>query len=253
MVKCTIVNIDRCSLNDGPGIRTVIFFKGCNLRCMWCHNPETYAFQPEEYENNGKKNTYGYTTTDKELEKIILRDKDYYINSNGGVTLSGGEALLQIESVIEIAKFCKQNNIHICVETSGAVPLENIKKIEDYIDCWLYDYKLTDESKYLEYLRAKPSLIISNLNYLIERKKDIILRCPLIHTINDNNEHFEAISKLSYFVNRVEILPYHNLGKSKADNLKIEHYFSQENTPAEIKKQWNETLKKFSCKNYKIL
>lgn len=253
MTKCTIVNIDRCSLNDGPGIRTVIFFKGCNLRCMWCHNPETYSFDIQDYEDNGKKKTYGYETMVADLEAIILKDKTYFNNSNGGVTLSGGEALLQIDAIFELVKFCNQNNIHVCIETSGAVPLNNIKLIEDYVDCWLYDYKLTDKNKYKEYIKAESSLIISNLKYLIEEKKHIILRCPIIHTINDNINHFKEIANLSQRVDSVEILPYHNLGKSKADNLKMNNYFSQENTPAELKCLWKKELDKLSCKNFKIL
>ena len=124
MKTCTIVNIDRCSLNDGPGIRTVIFFKGCCLRCIWCHNPETYRFDIQEYEEDGRKKTYGKIVETDEIKRIILKDMKYYHKTNGGVTLSGGEALLQIDAAYELAKFCKDEKISLCVETSGAVPLE---------------------------------------------------------------------------------------------------------------------------------
>lgn len=251
MTECMLVNIDRCSLNDGPGIRTVIFFKGCNLRCIWCHNPETYSFEIQSYEKQGQIKTYGYIMSTDEIQKIIIKDKIYYDNSGGGVTLSGGEALLQIDAVLEIVKFCNNNNISVCIETSGAVPLKNIQKIEKYIDYWLYDYKLTDKSKYKEYIKGNPSLIMSNLKYLISTKRHIILRCPLIHEINDNKEHFTAIAKISKYVDGVEILPYHNLGKDKADKLKITNYFFQENTPEKMKKQWREILKQLNCNNLK--
>lgn len=253
MSYCTIVNIDRCSLNDGPGIRTVIFFKGCNLRCMWCHNPETYSFEPQEYLDNGKKKVYGYRIDTEEINKLIMKDLGYYKSTNGGVTLSGGEALLQIDAATEIAKFCKENNINVCVETSGAVPLNNIKKIEKYVDCWLYDYKLSDQSKYLKYLKASSSLILSNLKYLIDSMQNIILRCPIIHTLNDNDEHFKKIACISHNVNSVEILPYHNLGKSKAQKLHVDKYFWQENTSKELKELWKMKLNEFNCKNFKLL
>lgn len=252
MATCTIVNIDRCSLNDGPGIRTVVFFKGCNLRCIWCHNPETYSFKIEEYEENGRKKTYGTVMNVDDIKKIILKDVKYYRSTDGGVTLSGGEALLQIDAAYEIAKFCKENEINLCVETSGAVPLEYIKKMEKYVNCWLYDYKLTNRDKYYEYLKTNPSLILDNLKYLITNKRNIILRCPIIHTINDNIDHFKAISNYSKYVTSVDILPYHNLGKVKAENLQLDRYFYQENTTNELKKLWGEQLNELGCLNFKI-
>ncbi len=252
MTSCTIINIDRCSLNDGPGIRTVIFFKGCNLRCMWCHNPETYTFKPQKYYENQDEKTYGYKTSVENIHKIIMKDIDFYHASGGGITLSGGEALLQIKAVEQIVQFCHKNDINVCIETSGAVPLSNIKRIEKYVDWWLYDYKLTDQNKYYEYLKATPSLTLSNLKYLIQENRNIILRCPVIHTINDNDEHFKAISILSTKVNKVEILPYHNLGKSKAEKIHLEHYFSIENTTQELKDKWKKQLTILGCKNFII-
>ena len=252
MKTCTIVNIDRCSLNDGPGIRTVIFFKGCCLRCIWCHNPETYRFDIQEYEEDGRKKTYGKIVETDEIKRIILKDMKYYHKTNGGVTLSGGEALLQIDAAYELAKFCKDEKLSLCVETSGAVPLEYIKKIEEYVDYWLYDYKLSDQEKYYDYLKTNSSLILDNLKYLIDNKRHIILRCPIIHKINDNMDHFQAISHYSKYVSSIEILPYHNLGKAKAENINLDSYFYQENTSEELKELWKKQLSELGCLNFKI-
>lgn len=252
MNKCRIVNIDRCSLNDGPGIRTVIFFKGCALRCVWCHNPETYQFERQEYVQDGEKKYYGYDMAIEEIEKIIEKDLQYYAISGGGITLSGGEALLQIEQVSELLKFCRAKKIHVCIETSGYVPLKNIEKIIDYVDLWLYDYKLSDEDSYVKYVNAEPTLIYKNLQYIIENHKDVILRCPIIPTVNDNDEHFRKISEISQYVSSVEILPYHNLGKSKAEKLNIMNYFTQENATELQKRQWEFKLKSYHCKKFII-
>lgn len=252
MENCTLVNIDRCSLYDGPGIRTVIFFKGCYLRCVWCHNPETYKFGIQEYEEMGEKKSYGYNTNTDEIKKIILQDMDYYKSSGGGVTLSGGEALLQIEAAVDLAKFCKENQIHLCIETSGQVPPAFIKLIEEYVDCWLYDYKLSNEEDYKKLVKAQPKLIYENFNYLVAQGRKIILRCPVIPTLNDNQQHFQRIAELSKKVSSVEILPYHNLGKQKANNLHIKNYFEAENTSQESKDQWWKQLTELGCQNFSV-
>lgn len=252
MRKCIIINVDRCSLNDGPGIRTVVFFKGCHLRCIWCHNPETYQFGIQEYYDGEQKKVFGYEISVDEIKRIITKDMRYYQASNGGVTLSGGEALLQIDAVMEILEFCKSQNIHTCIETGGHVPLRNIQRVLEYVDCWLYDYKLSNEEKYQKYVKANPTLIYTNLEYLIKHNQKIILRCPIISNINDDDEHFQMISKISQYVESTEILPYHNLGKEKAKKLTIKNYFYQENTTDEMKESWKNKLKSFNCKKFTI-
>ena len=252
MKTCTIINIDRCSLNDGPGIRTVIFFKGCNLRCAWCHNPETYTFGVQEYQENNQVKFFGYNTTTSNIKKEIAKDILYYQKSKGGVTFSGGEALLQVEPLKDILIYCKEKEIHVCVETCGQVPLTTIKTVLPYVDCWLFDYKLSTKEDYIKYTKTDPTSIYDNLEYLIKCEQEIILRCPLIPTINDNDFHFENIVKISKCVSSVEILPYHNLGKAKAEKLNIQNYFVKENATEEMKQHWKSKLEMFGCKNFKI-
>ena len=219
---------------------------------MWCHNPETYKFGIQEYEENGRTKCYGYNTTTDEIKQIILQDVDYYQASGGGVTLSGGEALLQIEAAVDIAKFCQEKQIPLCVETSGHLPLSSIKLIEEYVDCWLYDYKLSNEEAYKKLVKARPNHIYENFDYLVSQGRKIILRCPIIPTLNDNQQHFRRIAELSKKVSSVEILPYHNLGKQKADNLHIKDYFEEENTSQELKEKWQKNLAELGCQSFFI-
>lgn len=249
---CVLVNYDRCSVNDGPGIRTVFFFKGCHLRCVWCHNPETYQFGIQSYVENGVTKHFGYLETYENMEAIILKDQRYYAPSGGGVTLSGGEALLQPEPALAIAKFCHQNCINLAVETSGYVPQETLLAILPYVDWWLYDYKITDKDDFLHYVHGRPEKIMENLDFLLANNAKVILRGPLIPHINDKLEHFKAIAALSHRVEKVDLLSYHDLGKYKAEKLKIKNYFV-EDAPTDLQKeQWYKQLCELGCINLSI-
>lgn len=160
----------------------------------------------------------GKKMTSDEVLAELLKDKDFYKNSNGGITLSGGEPLMLGEFAIDIAKKAKANNLHVCVETSGNVKSETIREVSLYTDIFLFDCKHTLREKHKELTGVYNDLILENLALLAELKKTVILRCPIIPGLNDNKEHFEAIGKLAdKYENIIEvhIEPYHPLGIHK--------------------------------------
>jgi pyruvate formate lyase activating enzyme len=146
-----IFDIQRNSYVDGPGIRTTVFFKGCNLRCTWCHNPESQSPLPEMMQNAGMGTECGKRQAVGEVMKEICKDKAFYDASGGGVTFSGGECMLQIDFLEEILKRCKQAGIHTAVDTAGHVPFACFERILPYTDLFLYDIKCCDRDKHLTY------------------------------------------------------------------------------------------------------
>lgn len=244
MNTAVIFDIQRSSFADGPGIRTTVFFKGCNLRCKWCHNPESQSAKPQImfYRNkctgcgrckgitekdaefvcfNDAKKICGKKYIVEEVFDIIQKDKPYYETSNGGVTFSGGECMLQIDFLCEILKKCKDADIHTAVDTAGYVPWENFEKIIPYTDLFLYDIKAFNNDVHKEFVGASNELIFNNLRKLSERKVNVSVRIPIIPTVNDSIEemenirHFLALYKLS----SVELLPYHKMGEHKYNAL----------------------------------
>ena len=205
-MKGRIFKISRFSLNDGPGIRTTVFLSGCNLRCKWCHNPEGLDI-------NG-----GYETEDEEIINIVKKDISFYRTSNGGITLSGGEPLLQSKFCVSLLSSAKALNINTALETSLCIPLNNLSNIVEYTDVFLVDYKHYDKTVLSEMTSANAETIYKNAEYLKNKLKPVILRCPIIPTVNDLNEHYDGIiSFASNHKNVIEIdlLPYHDFGLSK--------------------------------------
>ena len=249
-MKATIFDIQRNSYVDGPGIRTTVFFKGCNLRCSWCHNPESQSPKPqmmffknkctgcgkckekcpnhlESCELCGKCTLYclhdareicGKEYTVDEVLKEILKDKTFYDNSGGGVTFSGGECMLQIDFLEEILKECKKNGIHTAVDTAGHVPFEIFERIIPYTDLFLYDVKCFDSDKHRQYTGVENQLILKNLKSLLAKSTPVWIRIPIIPTVNDTEEELQMIKEyLSScgIPEKVELLPYHAMGEYK--------------------------------------
>ena len=249
MNKAIIFDIHRCSTSDGPGIRTTVFFKGCNLKCAWCHNPESQAFKPQMmfYKDKctgcgkctevcptpknctlcGKCSFYcpidarkvcGKEYTVDEVFDEIIKDKAFYENSSGGVTFSGGECMLQMDFLIEILKKCKENGIHTAVDTAGHIPFQSFEKILPYTDLFLYDIKMFDSQKHKKYTGVGNELILENLKKLFKSKAKIWIRTPIISDINDSIEemHFikDFLDKNGKF-EKIELLPYHAMGENK--------------------------------------
>lgn len=240
MNKAIIFDVQRSSFVDGPGIRTTIFFKGCNLKCKWCHNPESQSSKPQImfYKDkcigcgrckditekdteficfNGAKQICGKEYTVGEIFNIIQKDKLFYETSNGGVTFSGGECMLQIDFLCEILKKCKENNIHTAIDTAGFVPWEYFRKILPYTDLFLYDIKVFNNDVHKEFVGVSNELILNNLRKLLERKAKVLIRIPIIPTVNDSVEEMKSIRCFlaPYKLPAVELLPYHKMGEHK--------------------------------------
>ena len=282
-MKAVIFDVQRFCIHDGPGIRTTVFFKGCPLKCVWCHNPESHAkvkelaFYNEKCKNCGacssacknhlfkdgkhiltKANCalcgecvstcdYGALEIlgkEESIENImaeVIKDKTFYSTSGGGITLSGGEPLFQAEASIQLLKRAKEEGIHTCVETCGYLLQNTLEKIAEYVDLFLYDFKECSKEKHKEFTGVDNDLILSNLRFLNALGKKIVLRCPLIPTFNDREEHFEQIANLAIELNnvlKVEIMAYHNLGKSKYSSLnKTNHLKDLPNMQKSYKEQ----------------
>lgn len=239
-----IINITRFCTDDGPGIRTTVFLKGCPLRCLWCHNPESQN-PDEEYYINGEK--IGRTITAEEVFQEIIKDKVFYETSGGGVTISGGEPLYQPEFTTEILRRCKENNIHTAIETSGFAGESTIRKVLKYCDLVLFDIKETDEEKHLEYTGIPLATVLQNLKLLNELKIPFIIRLPIIPGFNDRNEHFLQVKEMTKglsFFRGIEIMPYHKLGEYKYQQLGREYLLGHiaEPTKSQVS-EWEKLLK----------
>ena len=183
MIEGYIHSIESMGLVDGPGIRTVVFFQGCRLRCRYCHNPDTWTMR------SGKEQIF----TPEQLVNKLLRFKPYF-GDNGGVTFSGGECMLQIDFLCEILKKCKENGIHTAVDTAGNALWERFEKILPYTDLFLYDVKAFSEELHKEGTGVSNSLILENLKRLSGRA-EIIIRIPVIGGYNDNIDELTRIAE----------------------------------------------------------
>lgn len=217
MKKGNINSIETMGLVDGPGIRVVIFMQGCPLRCSFCHNPETWNF------------TENTLYTAEELMQKILKFKPYFDKSNGGVTFSGGEPLMQGEFLLEILKLCKENNIHTCIDTSGYYTIL-IDEILELVDLVIYDIKHLNSIKYKE-LTSK-DINTTNIFYdkLVNNNNKIWIRQVIIPKYNDTIEYINSIYeyiKDNKNIEKIELLPYKKFGIEKYKSLNIEYALSK--------------------------
>ena len=212
MLKGKIHSIESMGLVDGPGIRVVVFFQGCKLRCAYCHNPDTW------------KLSGGIEMTPEELVQKIVRFKSYFDRSGGGVTFSGGDPLIQPEFLLQCLKLCKLNGIHTAIDTSG-FGNGNYAEILEYTDLVLLDIKHTSSQGYVS-LTGKDTLGVNLfLDALRKSKSRVWVRHVVVPGITDSVEHItklsEIISQEVPRVDKVELLPYHVLGVSKYEALGI--------------------------------
>ncbi|MCX7876425.1 MAG: glycyl-radical enzyme activating protein [Melioribacteraceae bacterium] len=231
-----IFDIKKYSVNDGPGIRTTIFFKGCPLNCFWCHNPESQNYNPEEIQdcsfrwrpanNYSNSNTIGYKISLNELLREIEKDNLFYEESRGGVTFSGGEPMLQIDFLQNILCESKNRNINTAIDTTGYAKYSDFEKIIKYTDIFLYDLKLMNDDLHKYYCGVSNKIIHENLIKLSNDTKKIILRIPIIPSITDTEENINLminfISKLNNIL-EIDLLPFHNTAKSKYEKMKKEN------------------------------
>ena len=217
-----IFNIQRFSIHDGPGIRTIVFFKGCFMRCAWCCNPESQEYKIETLVENGKEKTVGRDVTVEEIMPELLADAPYYRRSNGGVTLSGGECMAQYEFARDLLKACKDNGLHTAVESTANAPFEHIGAVLPYLDLYLMDIKIFDSAKHKEYTGVGNERILENAKRLADSGVELIIRTPVIPGVNDTREEIRAISRFAASLNGVKehhLLPYHRLGQDKYGGL----------------------------------
>lgn len=221
-----ITNIQHFSLDDGPGIRTTVFLKGCNLTCPWCCNPENISFEIENYSYNNQDEHFGYDISLDELEKEILKDEIYYENGKGGVTFSGGEPLLQIKELEPLLKSLYEKNINICFETSLSVPTDFLEIAIEYIDEIFIDIKILDKKDAKEILNLDVDLYFENLKLMNNSsidKDNITFRIPLNEEYTLKEDNVELILKLiEMYPYNVEIFKTHNLAESKCKSLNQE-------------------------------
>lgn len=274
-----VFNIQRFSLHDGPGIRTTVFLKGCNLRCAWCHNPESFRMEPQLSVAMGKCTLCGACAvacpngvhaiaggahrlslaactrcwactavcpadaisiigrryTVDEVLAVVSKDRRYYESSGGGVTFSGGEPTLQHAFLLGLLEQSRALGLHTCLETNGHLDPERLEQLIPLVDLFLYDYKVTDDALSLNYVGATNTRPLQGLRLLDEHGKPIILRCPIIPGINDSPEHFEAIRALQAShpsIQRVELMPYHNVGSGKWENIGMQYTLDQVQLPS---------------------
>ena len=228
----TLFSIWKGATKDGPGIRTVVALKGCPLRCIWCHSPESWSYEIEKYSNG---ETVGWKTTPEKVVEEVLRDKAFYDASGGGITLSGGEALAQPDFCREILRLSKAAGMHTAIETSGYAPLKVIESVEPYIDLWLYDIKMLDVANCLKYTERPLKPVLENMRHLNAGKRCIVMRCPMIPGINDNEAEIKARGALADELDAVEsvdVLPYVPYGIDKAHRLGLKVYEAPQPPPA---------------------
>ena len=266
-VKPLIFSITRTSLHDGNGIRTVVYFKGCNMRCRWCHNPEGLCKEKQIIFSASKcigcnictsicpnvntgivdrseciacgrcteacpvnaLSVAGKDMSEDDIMQVVLKDREYYEKSGGGVTFSGGECLLYPDFLASLLKRCKKEKIHTLVESAFNVPWENIEKVIPYTDMFYVDIKHMDSKVHKQYTGCPNNLILENLEKLSLCTKNFLIRTPVIPRVNDDSEN---ILKTEEFANRLgvgtERLKYNNLAGSKYESLSMPYEdFSQ--------------------------
>lgn len=214
MILGNIHSYESMGTVDGPGIRFVVFLQGCPLRCKYCHNPDTWNIGEKKIQESAE-----------DTLKKIKRYKNYF-GKKGGVTVTGGEPLVQSDYILELFKLCKQEGIHTALDTSGYIFNEKVKEILEYTDLVLLDIKALDKEIYKDLTRVELDNTLKFLNYLQEIKKVVWIRHVVVPNITDDNKLLEETAKfLSKFDNieLVEILPYHTLGVFKYKELGIEY------------------------------
>lgn len=221
--KGRIFDIQRYSIHDGIGIRTIVFLKGCALRCRWCCNPESQSAKIETMMVNGRPKVYGKDVTVREVLETVRRDMPYYSRSNGGMTLSGGESLLQSAFAKALLMGAKALGVNTAMESMGFAKFETIDELLPYLDTYLMDIKHMDPKKHEEWCGKENTLMVENARRIaLSGKTKLIIRVPVVPGFNDTREELLAIARFADSlpgVEEIDLLPYHNFGEDKYTGL----------------------------------
>ena len=286
--EAIVFDIEKFAVHDGPGIRTVVFIKGCPLHCLWCHNPESQSFEPELLFDPDKCTRCGkcvsvcpqhfHTIAEGKhsfnraacihcgkcaefcpaealkavgrkmsVEKVmeeVMKDRVFYENSGGGITLSGGEPLSHFTFTAALLKAAKAAGLHTAIETSGFAPWERIGELLCAVDLWLWDVKAVPE-KYERLTGVPAQPILENLKKLDQAGAAVVLRCPLVPGINDEDAALHHIAELANGlknVQRIDLEPYHPMGEGKSRELGRKDVFHAPFTSEADKKRWQQII-----------
>ena len=278
-LTAVVFDIEKFAVHDGPGIRTVVFLKGCPLHCLWCHNPESQSARPEMLYSAEKclgcgkcaavcpsgchavevglhrfarercsgcgkcaelcppqaLKIAGRIMTVDEVMREVLRDRAFYENSGGGLTVSGGEPLNHPEFTKALLEAAKRNDLHTAVETCGFAPWNKIEPLMSLVDLWLWDIKAAPE-RHRELTGVDSALILENLRKLDAAGASTVLRCPFIPGVNDTEAdlaHIAAVANSLKHIRRIDVEPYHPLGENKCRQLGRKVGYSGDFAPPE--------------------
>lgn len=240
-MKIHISHVQHFSIGDGDGIRTTVFFKGCSLRCPWCHNPESLSFEPTvlRYKTTGETDIRGKTVDTSDLLPELLEDAEFFRESGGGVTLSGGEALLQADGAAELARLLLERGVNTWIDTAGCVPYKAFETVNPFVDAYLFDVKTADPAQYAA-IGGNLQTVTDNLRRLLADGKRVHVRIPLIPQFNTDPLSIEQLCSLlsQMSVSAVELLPFHRLGSAKYEAMGLSYaYKNQEPLTSEQLKQ----------------
>ena len=221
MREALVFNLQKFSIHDGAGIRTDVFFQGCNLRCGWCSNPESQPMEPLP----GEKAT-AYTVD--ALVKELVKDKPFYDESGGGVTLTGGEALLHPEFVLELCAALHAVGVHVAMETAACVGEDGFARVLSAVDFAYIDLKHYDNTKHKAGTGVGNVLILRNIKHALASETPVVIRIPVIPGYNDSEKDSIGFANLlnDLGAKEVQLLPFHQLGESKYKRLQIEYAYA---------------------------
>ena len=222
MIKGRVHSFQSLGTVDGPGIRYVVFLQGCNLRCGCCHNPDTWDM------------CGGTEYTAEEILSRVIRFREYF-GEKGGITLSGGEPLLQSEFAYELFALCHKNGINTCLDTSGSILNDDVKRLLSETDRVLLDIKYADDEAYRRYVGCSIEKPLEFLDYLNSQKIPVTLRQVTIPTLNDNELSVKFLTELRSrygVIDKIELLPFRKICQVKYDDMGIEFPFRDIPTPS---------------------
>lgn len=275
-----VFDIRRYSIHDGPGIRSVVFLKGCPLHCLWCHNPESQSGGTDMmvFENrcircgscievcpegaitwdgdqpitnwevcqlcgtcvascfSGARQQLGQQSTIEQVLSVIMRDTPFYDESGGGITLSGGEPLVQAGFVFALLRDCRKLGIHTAVDTCGYASWSVFERLIPYVNLWLYDLKVMDPERHRQYTGVSNELILNNLRNLAAVRQFIHLRIPIIPGVNDDQANLQGLARFASQLSRlekVELLPYHRIHLDKYHRLRLPYLLQEIQLPTD--------------------